>query len=130
MPQQTIRIRVVGLLTHNEKVFVQRKVGDDAWALPGGGLEFGETLIDGLKREFDEEFGLLIIVGERLHVLENFFTHKGVGHHSIEFYYRVTPADPADLDTLGSHEADLECSWLSYHDTSTLRPKGILQALN
>lgn len=129
MSQQKIRIRIVGLLTDGDKVFVQRKVGDDAWALPGGGLEFGETLVDGLKREFDEEFGLPIIVGERIHILENFFTHQGVPHHSIEFYYRVTPANPADLDTLESHEADLECCWLSCHDASALRPEGILQSL-
>ena len=114
MPKQQIRIRVVGLLTDGDKVFVQRKVGDETWALPSGGLEFGETLSDGLKREFDEEFGLSIIVGERLHVLENLFTHQGVFHHSVE----STTTQPTRLTSPRSDPARQAWSAAGSHATT------------
>ena len=40
------------------------------WSLPGGGLELGETLRDGLTREMKEETGLDVEVGPVLDVFD------------------------------------------------------------
>lgn len=44
--------------------------GKEVWGIPGGGINDGETLIDTLKRELDEELGVAINVGELLCVVE------------------------------------------------------------
>ena len=40
------------------------------WSIPGGALEVGESLIDGVRREVREEVGLEIEVGEIVEVFE------------------------------------------------------------
>lgn len=55
----------------------------------GGGIEFQETSIDALKREFKEEINIDIEVGELLGVAENIFTYNGKKGHEIVFLYKI-----------------------------------------
>jgi 8-oxo-dGTP diphosphatase len=43
------------------------------WSIPGGMLELGETLKDGVHRELLEETGLTVRVGELVEVFERIF---------------------------------------------------------
>jgi len=43
------------------------------WSIPGGMLELGETLIEGVKRELQEETGLTVRVGAMIEVFERIF---------------------------------------------------------
>lgn len=47
------------------------------WELPGGSVEFGETLADALRREIYEEFGIWIAVGELLDVVDHLLPEEG-----------------------------------------------------
>ncbi len=64
MPQ--IRIRVAGILVKDDRILLVRheKNGKSYWLLPGGGVEFGETVEQALIREFKEEVGFSIQVGK------------------------------------------------------------------
>lgn len=55
------RIRVSAILRWRDGILLCRheKGGLDHWLLPGGGVRGGETLIEALERELDEETGLV-----------------------------------------------------------------------
>jgi ADP-ribose pyrophosphatase YjhB (NUDIX family) len=59
-----IRIRAAGILVHQGQILLVRheKGGKSYWLLPGGGVDYGETVEEGLKREFREEVGLDVTV--------------------------------------------------------------------
>jgi ADP-ribose pyrophosphatase YjhB (NUDIX family) len=65
MNLQNIRIRAAGILVKGDQILLVRheKNGKSYWLLPGGGVDFGETVEQGLIREFQEEVGLNIKVG-------------------------------------------------------------------
>ncbi|MGC3944836.1 MAG: NUDIX hydrolase [Chryseolinea sp.] len=81
-----VRVRVCGLLHHRDRLLLVNHSLQDRpiwWGPPGGGVEFGESLEDALKREFLEETKLSITVGQfafgceflegPLHAIELFF---------------------------------------------------------
>lgn len=49
------------------------------WSIPGGTLELGETLAEGVVRELLEETGLEVRVVGQIEVFERIFTEKGHG---------------------------------------------------
>lgn len=55
------------------------------WELPGGHIDYGEDIIDGLKREIKEEFGMDITVADPLAVFT--YINDVKKSHSIEVIY-------------------------------------------
>lgn len=67
-------IRVYGLLVHKGKVLLSQEniKGKQYLKLPGGGLEFGEGIVDALHREFMEELGITLSKQEHFWTSEPF----------------------------------------------------------
>lgn len=66
--------RVAGICVQNGCVLLQTTTGEDrSFAFPGGHVSFGETNTQTLLREFKEEIGADIVVGDLKWVAEVFF---------------------------------------------------------
>ncbi|MBQ7922146.1 MAG: NUDIX hydrolase [Clostridia bacterium] len=103
--------RTAGILVREGKVLLQKPDDDDGFAVPGGHVSFGETNAETLKREFAEECGAEIKVGQLRAVAEIFFPWEGKTCHQICTYYQTELADPDSLprtDTFMTKEK-LEC---------------------
>ncbi len=84
-------IRVYGILIdENKNVLVSDEYirGQYYTKFPGGGLEFGEGTRDCLRREFMEEMGLSVEVGDHLYTTDFFqLSAFNPGHQIISIYY-------------------------------------------
>ena len=96
-------VRVYGILMDEQKrVLVSDEFirGNYITKFPGGGLEFGEGTRDCLQREFMEETGLDVQVGDHLYTTDFFqisaFNNKD---QIISIYYFVHPLSPVRLAT-------------------------------
>ncbi|MEO3406481.1 NUDIX domain-containing protein [Mucilaginibacter sp. CAU 1740] len=94
-------VRVYGLLLNdNDELLIsdEQEYGMRFSKFPGGGLELGEGLIDGLKREFMEECNIEIeVVG---HFYTTDFAVKSAFNNSqiISVYYLVRSITPVNLN--------------------------------
>lgn len=71
-PEQPL-VGVGGVVIDNERALLIRRGGpplEGQWSIPGGMLELGETLEQGVARELAEETGLAVNVLELIEVLE------------------------------------------------------------
>jgi len=90
---KSFNLRVYGLLINDKNEILvsdERRNGISFTKFPGGGLEFGEGLSEGLKREFEEELGIQVEVGDFFFV--NDFLQVSAfneNHQLISFYYFV-----------------------------------------
>ena len=82
-----LRIRVCGFCINNQKILLLNHASKngDLWIPPGGGLEYGETIEDALKREFIEETNLKIDLDNFLFITE----FIDLPLHAVELFYLV-----------------------------------------
>ena len=83
------RVGAFGILKEENKILVERHPLSHKYALPGGGVEIGETIAQGLRREFEEETGIKVKLGRLLFVNEHMFTLKGEDAQGVFIYYEV-----------------------------------------
>lgn len=83
------------LLVHFD--FSDAHLPNGLWACPGGGLDPGESVRDGLTRELHEELGLVVDdPGDPIWVKEHIFPmSRWDGQHDTFFWVEVQPFDPA-----------------------------------
>jgi 8-oxo-dGTP diphosphatase len=85
-------VRVYGLLInkHNEILISdEQEYGMRFMKFPGGGLEYGEGLVDGLKREFIEECAAEIEITKHFYTTDFFVKSAFNDSQVISVYYMV-----------------------------------------
>jgi 8-oxo-dGTP diphosphatase len=127
-----LRIRVCGICVQEDKILLINHAGmnesGDFWSPPGGGLEFGETIEECLKREFLEETNCEISVGKFLIVNE----FIGLPLHAIELFYEVkiingTPTKGTDPEMELQIIKDLD--WIAFEEIKKLSVNQVVQNL-
>ncbi|MBK1441514.1 NUDIX domain-containing protein [Parapedobacter sp. ISTM3] len=89
-------IRVYGILINDrQEVLIsdEREYGMEFTKFPGGGLEYGEGLREGLDREFKEECGAGIQILRHVHTTDVFFKSAFNDSQVIGVYYLVKNND-------------------------------------
>ncbi|MBC8042033.1 MAG: NUDIX domain-containing protein [Rhizobacter sp.] len=131
MTADKIRVRACGLAVQDGAVLLvnhKRFMGsthfpETAWILPGGAVEPGEPLHEGVKREVFEETGFKCEVGKLLFVKELIFpypdtrTTQAPESHSISlgFHCRITGGELTtgiDPEFSVSEQLILESKWI------------------
>ncbi|TDX86778.1 NUDIX domain-containing protein [Epilithonimonas xixisoli] len=95
-----INIRVYALCIKDNKILAlhEEYAGDFLTKLPGGGLEFGESMIECLKREFQEELNLDINVTEHFYTQDDFLVSRFRDNEQlITIYYLAEILNEQDL---------------------------------
>jgi ADP-ribose pyrophosphatase YjhB (NUDIX family) len=129
-------LRAAGILIHGGDVLLQRLEGEDFWFLPGGRVEWLESVRETVVREFREEMGLDVRVKRLVFVAEDLVSEEPV-LHEIAFYYLVEcdggNAVFSEISFAGTEgERKLECRWFPLDELDGLRlfPRWLRWKLN
>lgn len=126
-------IAVDGVVENNRGEILlvkQRHTGE--WCVPGGQVEVGENLIDGLVREIKEESGIDVIVNELVCVSSNTGTYPGYNGYGIVptkvmFGFTCTPIG----GELGDSDETLESRWICKDDVlNYIRAAALVERFN
>ncbi|MBV9574770.1 MAG: NUDIX hydrolase [Acidobacteriales bacterium] len=108
------------IVEHDRALLVKRRHAPlaDAWSIPGGALELGETIRDALVREVREETGLSVEVADLLGIFDRIIRDaKGeILYHYIliDFLCRITGGECRARDDAK------EIRWFTLDEITTL----------
>ncbi len=120
-----LRLRVCGFMIQNHEILLVRHlhIGPKGvlWAPPGGGMDFGESAVETLKREFMEETGLHIEVRDLAVVNEYLDTPL----HAIELFFNVVKTGGEltqghDPEISGEDQIIREVRYVSFEELQTM----------
>lgn len=98
-PPQNRRVNVRGIIVKDGKLFCQKLNNshtihtNEFWCTPGGGIDFGESLQEGLHREMVEETGVEPEIGHLLFI-QQFMDGE---REQLEFFFHIKNADDYEV---------------------------------
>ena len=112
------KIVVSGVLEQDGQYLLIRRGAHEeflpgTYEFPGGKVDFGEGAEDGLVREFQEETGIEVVVGDLIRSF-NYISRKNK-RHTVEFVYHVRPKNEGVTDVVLSEDHD-DYVWVSLQD--------------
>jgi len=112
-------VRVYGIWISESRLLVNEEFikGRKVLKLPGGGLELGEGLLDGLKREWQEELGLEIEILAHYYTTDFYQQSAFDNSQVISVYYQVSADSTLEII---NKELNERAYWLPLNE---LRPE-------
>jgi 8-oxo-dGTP diphosphatase len=117
----TPEVAVGAVCNHADALLLVRRGRGPAageWSVPGGRLEWGETLHEAVVRETFEETGLEVVVDRFLGWVERIED----SYHYVILDFAVTALDPTQAPVAGDDAA--EAAWVPRHEVSELHLVG------
>ena len=138
---QRFKVRVAGMIVHDNKLLVCKIMNDHFYCLPGGHCHMFETSHQAMVREIKEETGLDVKVEELSAFIENLFTSENnEKFHELCYIYRLSPISlPADkakdwhvVEFDDGIYKDLDFKWIDINKLNEydIRPVAIKQIIN
>ena len=132
--------RVASILVRENKVLLQKPNNSNDYAFPGGQVAFGETNAETLIREYREEIGADIEVGDLKWVWENISPWDGKPAHQICLFFSVSLRDMTQIPLTGSfsgkeHDANDDNAiwfhWIPFNEVKniTVHPGNAIELL-
>ena len=118
--EKTRRVATRGIIFKDGKLLCQRLKGGvdgaarDYWCTPGGGLDIGESLTDGLHREMIEETGIAPKIGKLLFIQQ--FSEDGIKEQMEFFFHIENPEDYETIDMSTTSHGELEIEDVEFID--------------
>lgn len=117
--KKNIQIGVAGIiLDSNNKVFIAKTPKlQNNFTIPGGHVEFGENLVEALKREILEETGLNVCVSDMIGFYQ--FINKKKKFHIISFHFLCRLENKNEKVSLDEREL-FDFSWVDLDSAISL----------
>lgn len=101
-----------------EKIFLPKRASTkkflpNVFELPGGHINFGEDILEGLKREIMEELSMKVSIGDPFSVFT--YVNNIKKSHSIEVVYFAKFEDPIENIKLNSEDHS-EYKWITENE--------------
>lgn len=124
-----LRVRACGICIQHEKLLLVNHSSlraGDFWAPPGGGISFGEKAETCISREFLEETGLTVEVGQFLFACE--FIKPPL--HALELFFEVftetmAPVTGIDPEMSNQNQIIQEVRFVSEAEIKTMNPDSL-----
>lgn len=120
MPERNPLPSVGALIIRDDAIVLVQRANDPGsglWTVPGGRIEWGETVEEAVKREVEEETGLLVEVGGLADVIDYIVADNG----DIKFHYIILDylATPVGGELRAGSDA-LDVRWVPFSELGTL----------
>lgn len=96
----TIRVSAIIVVDEHLLMVKQGRGEEEYWLLPGGGVEFGESMADALRREVSEELGRPVDVMKPVALVESISPDQDAYRkHVLHVIYAARLGDGPDVTT-------------------------------
>lgn len=112
------KMRVAGLIIKDDKLLTVNICNNGFYCLPGGHVHLGESSVEAIKREMQEEVEFTCKEAKLLALVENFFEGRGKKYHEVCYFYLYQPQEDFEVKDYTRIENDegelknLEFKWL------------------